>query len=297
MELPSLEALRAFSLIYRERNMTRAAAELSLSKAALTKRLHTLEESLGHRLFRRSTRKLVPTPEGERLYRSARKLLDAAAEFNAELRGREPMEGPVRLTCTRSLAHRFLSRMLIDWQRAHPAVSLDIVMTDSFLDLIENDIDLALRIGRLPESSLHGRRLALNRTVVCASPGYLRKHGAPRAVDELRAHPMAYLDVHASLRFSRSQTTLAALAPTRMITSNDARLITQLGLLGRAVIVRSLWDVRGYLARGRLVALLEDDPLEPNGDLWLLASAGRLKSKRVRALFDHLCAHAPAHLE
>jgi DNA-binding transcriptional LysR family regulator len=275
-------------LIYRERNMTRASEEMRLSKAALTKRLHLLEQELGYLLFRRSTRKLTPTPEGERLYRSSLKLFESVRDFEAEVKGEETMAGQVRITSTSAMTQRFLSKILIDFHSQQPEIELDVIVTDSFLDLIENDIDLALRVGNIPASNLHGKRLAENRTVLCASPAYLKKNGSPRQATDLKKHPLAYLDVHEDLRFSKSKLALKSVTGIQKVKTNDANLVTELGLTGQAMIVRSVWDIRSHIDKGKLVPVLTHDPIEPNGDIWLLASAGRLQTKRVRALFDHI---------
>jgi DNA-binding transcriptional LysR family regulator len=108
---------------------------------------------------------------------------------------------------------------------------------------------------------------------------------------------LAYLDVHEELRFSKSDKTLRSVTGIQKITTNDAHLVTEIGLLGQALIVRSVWDIREHLTKGRLVPVLTHDPIEPNGDIWLLASAGRMQTKRVRALFDYISTEIMKYLD
>lgn len=293
MKYPDLYSLEAFVQIYRKGNITRAAEALNVSKAALTKRLKLLEEERGELLFRRTTRKLVPTPEGDSLYQKALRLFEATTEFDSVDKKSGELEGIVRITCTASMAQSCLTKILIEFQRRNPHISIDLVVTDSYLDMIENNIDLAVRIGKLPSSSLHGKRLAENKTVICATPAYLKKHGKPKTVNDLKSHSIGLIPVHYDLKFLKEGTKLKTAVGQQKIRTSDTNAILQYALAHESIIVRSYWHVRELLLRKTLVHVLEQSPLENNGDIWLLSSTGRLQTKRVRVLFDYLAKELP----
>ena len=289
MKLRDIQDLRAFSFVYQERSFTKAAKRLGISKASVAKRVAQLEQEFQVSLFRRTTRNVSATPEGDALFLKAQNILESVRELESSFLENEEMEGTIRVTCVAAMSVRFLSDLMMQFQKDYPRVKIEMVVTDSFLDLVEANIDISVRIGNLPNSSLVGRKLGFNDLVVCASPAYLKTNKRTRkTASDLKNDTLLFLDMHQDRKFAKSQMLVKELAPLRKFTCNDALSLTAAGLEGHGILIRSRWDVQKFIETGELIEILKDDYLDGNGHVWLLASAGRLQSKRVRALYEYI---------
>ncbi|WNG58816.1 LysR family transcriptional regulator [Archangium gephyra] len=286
MQETDLNDLRNFVAVYQAGSFTAAAKRLKVSKVAVAKRLGLFEARLHYRLFRRSTRRLAPTPEAEQLYGHALQLLQHVREFEAQLSNASPMEGVVRVTCSYSMAMTFVGELLVTFQRKHPGLRMELISTDSVLDLIEHNIDLAFRIGNLTAQSMVGRKLGTNDIVLCASPAYLKSAAPLKALSDIKNHPVFCMNYHLGLEFAKTETPLADVMGQPRLATNEGELVTKLGLGGHGLIVRSKWAVKRYLEDGSLVEVLPKFPLTNAGDIWLVSSAGRMQSARIRAVFE-----------
>src|SRR5829696_6316646 len=166
-----------------------AGRALDLSQTMVTKHVAALEDRLGVKLLHRSTRKLMLTEGGRNYLAACERILGEIeeAEASASLERVEP-KGVLRLNVPLTFGFRHIAPAIPEFNRLHPAVSFDLGLADRFVDLIEEGWDLAIRIGRLKDSSLVARRLAPCRTVVCAAPSYLKEHGTPETLDDLAQH-------------------------------------------------------------------------------------------------------------
>ena len=181
--------LRAFVEVVRAGAFVKAADALDLSKAAVSRQVGDLEKRLGVRLLNRTTRRLSLTDEGQRFHEHARTVLADldSAEADVMTRARE-VTGLLRITAPLSFGILHLAPLWPDFRARHPAATLDVTLGDRVVDLVDEGYDLAIRIARLPDSTLVSRRLAGTRMVVCAAPAYLKKHGHPRHPRELAEH-------------------------------------------------------------------------------------------------------------
>ncbi len=179
----------AFIRVVESRSFTAAAERLSLSKSVVSRRLTELENRLGTRLLNRTTRSLSLTPAGQTYFERARAILadvEEAEQAVAEL-GRDP-RGLLRVNAPMSFGTLHLAPAVADFMSRHPNVELDLELTDRFVDLVEEGWDIAVRIGRLRDSSLIARRLAPSRLVTVASPAYLARMGTPERPEDLTRH-------------------------------------------------------------------------------------------------------------
>jgi DNA-binding transcriptional LysR family regulator len=166
-----------------------AADALGMSKAAVSRHVSDLEQRLGVRLMQRTTRKLSLTPEGEVFLSRCRDILASIEASEAELSTRTASaSGLLKVSVPVSFATRHLAPLWSDFLAAHPRLTLDVQLADRVVDLVDEGFDLAVRIARLPDSSLVSRKLASTRLVLCAAPSYLRRRGTPRHPDDLAAH-------------------------------------------------------------------------------------------------------------
>lgn len=297
MKLKDLDTLRTFVLIYETKSLTKTALRLTITKTAVAKRLGLFEEELGYKLFRRSTRTITPTQEGEELYERAKSVLESIEAFEESLGEKASMKGPIRITCANSMAQRFLAEELMKFQEKNPEVLIDLIVTDNILDLVEQNIDLALRINPSKSSNLIGRKLGENRLKVVASPKYLRKEVPIKKLQDLKSHPAFYYTHHGDKKFQTSGHKIKDVMAERTFITNDSLLIMRSILDGRGIGIRSSWDIKEGLQKKELVEILPKEPLEKIGEVWLLASAGRLQSYRVRELFNHLAKTLGKYLE
>lgn len=164
------------------------ARELSIGQPNVSRHIASLESHLGTRLLHRSTRKLTLTPEGERYYTEARRALDAIAEAESNARGEDRPQGQLRVACPVALARFKLMPLMKPFMVRYPDIELDLQISDRKIDLVEEGVDVAIRVGDLRDSTLKARRLGTARRICVASPDYLAERGVPQSPSELRGH-------------------------------------------------------------------------------------------------------------
>ncbi|EKO3971864.1 LysR family transcriptional regulator [Vibrio fluvialis] len=165
-----------------------AGRDLGLGQPNVSRYVAALENHLQTRLLNRSTRKLALTPEGERYYVEARRILEAVEESESSLRENITPSGLLRVACPTALAHTFLVPHLASFLESYPELTLDLQINDRYVNLVDEGAELAIRIGHLDDSAMRARRLAMFERVCVASKGYLAKRGIPNTPNELREH-------------------------------------------------------------------------------------------------------------
>ena len=183
------EEMRVFAAVVDAGSFVGASDALEMSKAAVSRYVGELESRLGVRLLHRTTRKLSLTPEGEVFHARCKELLGSVEEAEAEIASRSgEASGLLRLNVPFTFGLLHLAPLWVEFMRLHPKVTLDVTLSDRVVDLVEEGFDMAVRIARLPNSSLVSRQLTSTRMVLCASPAYLRERGTPTHPAELAQH-------------------------------------------------------------------------------------------------------------
>ena len=183
------EEMRVFAAVVDAGSFVGASDALEMSKAAVSRHVAELESRLGVRLMHHTTRKLSLTPEGEVFHGRCRELLGGVDEAEAEITSRSgEASGVLRINVPFSFGLLHLAPLWAEFMAQHPKVVLDVTLADRVVDLVEEGFDLAVRIARLPNSSLVSRQLTSTRLVLCASPAYLRAHSQPRHPNDLALH-------------------------------------------------------------------------------------------------------------
>lgn len=181
-----------------------AGRDLGLGQPNVSRYVAALEDHLQTRLLQRSTRKLALTPEGARYYAEARRILDAVEESESSFRENVAPSGLLRVACPTALAHTFVVPHVPGFLERYPGLTLDLQINDRYVNLVDEGVELAIRIGHLQDSALRARRIGLFERVCVASNAYLAKRGVPRAPDDLKAHDCliyTLLSTGASWRF------------------------------------------------------------------------------------------------
>lgn len=256
-----LGGIRAFVTTAQQGNFTAAAEKLGLTKSAIAKSVSRLEERLGLTLFQRSTRRLSLTPDGERFLASCQSAIDILQQAEAELTSHiSKPSGRLRVDLPAAFGRQRILPILLDIHRQYPELMLTVTFSERFVDLIEEGIDLVVRIGELADSSgLVARRLTTQKLVICASPDYLRCQGEPLSPDEISQHqcvvglrrnqPVSWL-----LKENGGQISRFTPPPTHEFGDGDAMLAATLA--GGGLSQLPLWLVGKYLESGELREVL-----------------------------------------
>jgi DNA-binding transcriptional LysR family regulator len=242
--------------------LSAAARELGLSPAMVSKRLSRLEARLGGRLLNRTTRRLHLTEEGERYHQRAAQILADLEEAEALVgAGRATPRGTLRVSTPASFGRRHVAPLIHAFSARHPELRIHVELDERVVDVVEEGFDVAVRIADLEDSTLVARRLAPNRRVVCASPAYLKRHGAPKTPAELARHNCL---VVATRSFRQDEWPFAGPdGPTSVrvggtLSCNNGEVIRQWALDGLGLALKSTWDVGEDLRAGRLKAVLAE---------------------------------------
>ncbi|MCA8233481.1 LysR family transcriptional regulator [Burkholderia cenocepacia] len=251
-------ALATFARIVSAGSLSAAARELDLSLSVVSKRLAHLESRLGVRLLHRTTRQQTLTDDGAQFHAQVLRILAEVEHAETLMRDRRGTVGGVlRVTAPGELGRLRIAPLVAAFQQRHPQLTVQLMLTDAVVDLLAADLDVAVRIGNLADSTMIARELAPNHRVLCASPGYLAAHGSPAHPTELRAHRCIVMgdQPRAEWRFDGAQGGVAVEVTAALLT-NDGGAARTLALEGAGIALKSIWDVGADLDAGRLVRVL-----------------------------------------
>jgi DNA-binding transcriptional LysR family regulator len=253
------EEMRVFAAVVDAGSFVGAAGALEMSKAPVSRYVAELESRLGTRLLHRTTRKLSLTPEGEVFYARCRELLGGVEEAEAEITSRSgEASGLLRVNVPVSFGLLHLASLWAEFMAQHPRVTLDVTLADRVVDLVEEGFDLAVRIARLPNSSLVSRPLTSTRLVLCASPAYLRRRGQPTHPSELASHDvLAYslFSMGDQWEFTGSEGVVSVKVAPRMRT-NSGDTCRVAALRNQGIVLQPTFLVGPDLLAGTLVEVM-----------------------------------------
>lgn len=292
-----LHAMEVFIRVIETGSFSAAARDLRIGQPAVSKLVAALEDRLQVRLLVRSTRHLHPTEAGQTFCERARRTLAEADEAESAARGEGAgLEGRLRVCSSVTFARLHVVPTIGDFLEAHPKLSLDLVMDDRYVDLLEENIDVALRAGELSDSNLTARRLATCDRHVVASPAYLERMGTPAAPIDLLAHAaIVYTQglVAEEWRFRRGTADTSVRIPTRLSFS-AAEGVREAVIAGLGLAISSVWMMEPELASGSVIPVLTEWKL-PSADLWALYPSGRLPTAKARAFVNWFSERFAAH--
>ena len=257
--MDKFQEMRVFSAVVDASSFVAAADSLGMSKAAVSRYVSELEQRLGVRLMHRTTRKLSLTPEGEVFLARCRDILASIESSEAEISTRSvTASGLLKVSVPVSFGIRHLAPLWSEFLSDHPQVTLDVQLADRVIDLVDEGFDLAVRIARLPDSSLISRQLASTRLVLCAAPSYLKRRGTPAHPSELAQHDVLGYSLMAmgdQWQFTGPEGPVSVKVRPRMWTNNGDSCVAA-ALQGSGIQLQPTFLIDDELASGQLVEIL-----------------------------------------
>lgn len=272
-------------------SFSRAAADLQLTQPTVTKQVAALERHLGTRLLHRNTRGLSVTEVGALYYEKCKALLEQFEETESVVNAHQgEIRGTLRIATSVAFGRRVVTPLVMDFMKRHPLLAIDLSFEDTYVDLVARGVDVALRMGRLADSSLGARYLGTNPWVMVASPGYVKKHGAPRSPAELAQHNvLIYSTVLGDdrLHFVAANGRRSSVAVRGTLRSNNLSAILAGVRAHLGVAALPLYVAATSLADGKVVPVLVDHTL-PAQEIHAVYPAPRQVPAKVDALIAFL---------
>lgn len=289
--MDKLKQMESFVLVATKGSLTAAAQAEGVAPAVMGRRLDALEARLGVKLMLRTTRRLSLTPEGQSFLEDCQRLVASLADAEAAVSaGGLKASGHLRVTAPAGFGRRHVAPLVPGFLAEHAELSLSLNLSDRVVDIVHEGFDCAVRVGDLPDSSLVSTRLADNRRLCVAAPGYLKRAGTPRHPDELGRHACLTLSSEASqVRGWAFQVDGAVqhLRPAGRLDCSDGQVLHEWCLQGLGLAWRSTWEVEHDIAAGRLVSVLDEFAAPPNGIYAVFAQRKHLPL-RLRLWIDFL---------
>ena len=295
MTTPAASAeMQFFSLLVRSGSLSAAARELQVTTPAVSKRLALLEQHLGVRLLRRTTRRMALTEEGEAYLADARRILADIEALEGRLRGlTEQPAGLLRVNATLGFGRMHIAPLISGFAREHTGVQVQLQLSASPPPLTQDSFDVCVRFGEPPDARVIARLLAPNRRLLCASPGYLARRGTPKTPADLARHDTIAIRQGDEaygvwrLRSGKRTETVKVHGP---LSSNDGEIAVQWALAGHGIVLRAEWDVARYLKSGRLREVLPNWQTPP-ADIYAVYPVQVQGAARVKAFVEYLARH------
>ena len=287
--MSKFDDLEVFAKIVAHGNMSEAARHMNLSPAVISKRLQRLEEQLGTRLLNRSTRQLSLTEAGKGFYDRAVAILASLEEAeDYVVRRAASAKGVLKISAPTSFGRMHIAPHLAKFMRANPDLSINLDLSDTFVDLISEGVDMAIRIGSLSDSSLVARKLAPVRRVLCAAPQYLDKRGMPKSLTDLDRHTCIAPHNQGTWKLDGGHDGQILYRPISALQTNSSEVVRECVLAGMGIALRSTWDIGPELERGELVQVLPQYSSSRGIGIYALYPSRSFLPMKVRLFIDYL---------
>ncbi|MEP0232841.1 LysR family transcriptional regulator [Roseibium sp.] len=295
--MSNLTDMEIFARVVSAGSMSAAGREMGLSPAVVSKRIRRLEDKLGTRLLQRTTRQIAMTESGQGFYERVIAILASVEEAEAFVaRGSAQARGTLKVAAPTSFGRLHIAPYLGKFLDANPDLSVNLDLEDSFVDIVGDGYDLAIRIAELSDSSLVARRLAPIHRILCASPEYLARHGEPSSIEDLVENHVCLAAANQDpwrLMGPNGPENVRTLAPVR---TNSSEVARECLIAGVGVALRSTWDIGPELREGKLKIILPTYRASKDVGLHAVYPSRRFLPAKVRVFIDFLAqlyGHAP----
>jgi DNA-binding transcriptional LysR family regulator len=289
--MDTVAGLRLFTRVVETGSFSKASADLGITQPTATKHVAALEQRLGARLFHRSTRGVTPTEVGAAYYDKCKALLrglEEADSLAALMQSR--VQGRLRIGTSVAFGRRVVTPLVLRFMRGHPGLQVDLAFEDRYVNLVEQGIDLAIRMGRLADSSLGARTLGLNPWVLVGAPAYLAERGTPRTPADLAAHAaLVYSSVQGDDRwsFTGPDGTAQSVPVSGPLRSNNLSALLAAARDGMGLAILPRYVAHESLKGGSVQPLLERWTL-PSQEIHAVFPSPRLVPTKVQGFVDWL---------
>lgn len=288
--------LEFFATLARAGSLSAAARELGVSTAAVSRHLAQMEERIGVRLVNRTTRRMHLTAEGDVYREHARRIVGGMDELEEALGlAKSTPKGLLRVNATLGFGRSHVGPLVSRFVERNPEIEVQLQLSVNPPPITDDAFDVCIRFGAPPDSRLISRRLAANRRLLCASPAYLSRRGAPQLPEDLARH--ACITIRQGdeaygvwrLRGRGRQGTAKTVKVRGPLSTNDGGIAVDWALAGHGILMRAEWDIERHLATGRLVQVLPKYDT-PDADIHAVYPQGHQNTQRVRAFVEFLAA-------
>ncbi|KLV04616.1 transcriptional regulator [Photobacterium aquae] len=293
--MDKIRALTVFRRVVELGSFVAAAEDLKLSKAAISKNINELESYLKSPLINRTTRNLHITDNGQLYYQQVCRVLDALNEADLSvIESSRVLKGKLKISAPMSLGITEINPLICEFMRQHPELSIEMVMSDEHLDLIEQGVDIAIRGGGdLGNTSLRSRKLLDIRRVLCASPEYLANAGAFESLEDIYHHRLLSYSLSSTAKrwhFRHQDSVKELELPSSVYMVNSGLALTQAACAGLGVAVLPDFFIEEQLASGELVEILPEWQMEMHA-LYIVYPYHKEQSYKIRAFIDFVVQH------
>jgi DNA-binding transcriptional LysR family regulator len=289
-----LTDIAVFVAVVKADSFTRAAQDLGLSRAVVSKYISRLEQQLGVRLLNRTTRRLSLTEAGDHFFRQCetaiRQMENAMSDIHAL---QDTPKGHLRISAPSSFGVMHLAPLIPHLQQQYPDLKIDLTIEDHQIDIVETGIDVAIRIADMPDSTLIARRIAQCRYVACASPEYLAHHGRPEIPEDLRKHNcllFQFWNTPAQWHFLNKEQQFVGVRVGNEISCNNSLALREMLLAGAGVTMAPTFLIANDIVNGRVEIVLHDYSIKPL-TIYAVYPHRQYLAAKVRAFLEYLSTH------
>lgn len=286
-----IDSMQAFVAVATEGSFTKAAEKLSMSNQLVSKYVSQLEDHLAVRLFNRTTRRVRLTEAGEQCFEHAQLILENINHMESHFgQLQTEIQGVLQISAPVSFSTLHLAPLICDFKKQQPAVAIDLQLNDRKIDVIDEGFDVALRIGRLKNSSLIAKRIAPVRMVLCASPDYLKQYGLPESPSDLIAEHFlrySYLDFSQENSELMDALKLKSQKQSPSLMVNNGEVLMAAAIAGEGYIFQPTFIVGDAIKQGKLSLILPEFEPEPVG-LYAVYPHRKLLAPKLRAFIDFI---------
>ena len=288
-KMDRLTAMGLFVRIVETGSFSAVAREMNMTQPTVSKQLTALEKQLKTRLLNRSTRQLSLTEAGSAYFDSSKRILDIVNDAEANLGVLQTqLTGVLRINSSIGLGQMYLGPLVLKFQKAHPGLMMDLTYADRFVDLVEEGVDVAIRIGKLVDSGLAARRIGTSERCLIATPAYLKKNGTPETPQDLVNHNCilyAYLSTGSEWLFGNAGEIRVKVSGT--LRANNGEAIRQAVMADIGIAASPAWLIQDDLKSGKVIEILRDFT-PPPGEINAVYPSARHASAKVRAFTEFL---------
>lgn len=280
------EGIIEFIAVIDNGSFTQAAEKLQTSVANISRRVNTLESRLAVKLLSRTTRKISPTEAGTRFYQQCKPLIEGIEQAQNDVTQEQLIpQGTLKLTAPVTYGEQKIAPLLLEFSEQYPSIQLDLILSNRKLDIIEQGIDLAIRLGQLEDNRLVAKKLASRSLHICASPTYLSRNGQPYTLSELNHHH-CLIGTNDHWRF-KDNNQIRNFTVAGKFRCNSGAVLLQAALQGRGIVQLPNYYVDPYLASGELVEVL-DQFRDTREGIWAVYPQNRYLLPKVKLLINFL---------